>query len=105
MKSNELLALVADAVSLYSMYPQFKQLRDTNDTSSYSKNSVYLGLLASTLWMFYYVRRKTYSPLFLGVIGISFDLYILYKLRKQSQEPASSPRGLSGGAGFVGDTR
>lgn len=103
--TEQVISLCADGISLYSMYPQFKKLWDTGDTSSYSRASVYLGLFASTLWLIYYIRRKTYTPLLLVALGISFDFYILYKLQSQNQEPKSSPRGSSVGAACVGDTR
>jgi uncharacterized protein with PQ loop repeat len=103
--TEKVIALCADGISLYSMYPQFKKLWDTGDTSSYSRASVYLGLLASTLWLIYYILRKTYTPLLLVVLGISFDFYILYKLQTKNQELKSYPQESSGGAGFVEYTR
>lgn len=75
------LAMTATSLGLVRYYPQYIKIRDTGDVSAYSKESLVLGIITSSLWVIYH-RNTSRDPIVVCTIGIAiaFQLYILFKV-------------------------
>lgn len=84
--TNDLLATTAIAFGVGQMMVHMNDVYNTDDVSSYSFQSVFVGITASSLWMLYQIRKgSNYSAVY-SSFGLVAQLYILQRLLVKSKE-------------------
>lgn len=85
--TNELLATTAVALGVGQM---LVNLHGVHQTEEDDFRSVYIGIVASSLWLVYQFRKgANYSAVYTSV-GLVVQLYILQQLISRSKERATT---------------
>ena len=84
MKLNyNYITIVAALLTFLSIIPKYYKIYKTKDVNSFSKKSVIIGYLASSLWFFHYLRVRDHFSAFKIVLYLILDAYLLSEIFKQ----------------------
>lgn len=88
LDANELLATTAIALGVGQMLQSLKEVHSTENMSAHNFQSLFIGIVASSLWLVYQYRKgANYSAVYTS-IGLVVQLYILQRLLSKSKERA-----------------
>ena len=84
--TDDLMATTAIALGVGQTMIHMNDVIITDDVSSYSFQTVFIGIVASSLWMLYQFRKgSNYSAVYSSA-GLVAQLYILQRLLVKSKE-------------------
>lgn len=84
MKLNyNYITIVAAFLTLLSIIPKYYKVYKTKDVDSFSKNSIIIGYVASSLWLFHYLRVHDHFSTFKIILYLILDAYLLFEIFKQ----------------------
>jgi len=87
-----LLETTAIVLGMGQMFTSLKHVYVNDDVSSYDFSSVFIGIVASSLWITFHFRNgSNYSAAFTS-IGLVAQLYILQRLLAKSKERRTPTR-------------
>ena len=80
MEAIESVGILAMVIGLVRSIPQLHKIHTTGNVSSFSKESIYLGLLSLSLWFTYEFAKGQRINLISTILSILMDLWVLYKI-------------------------
>ena len=89
MKLNyNYITIVAAFLTLLSIIPKYYKVYKTKNVDSFSKKSIIIGYLASSLWLIHYLRVNDHFSTFKIVLYLILDAYLLFEIfKQQSNKP------------------
>ena len=78
----ETVGFCATFLGTIKTVPQFLKIHSSDDVNSFSKESLLLGILATLLWIWYAIKKKSYCMLTASIGGLLYEIYILVKITK-----------------------
>jgi uncharacterized protein with PQ loop repeat len=78
----EAIALAAGGLSVCKAIPQAHKTFVENEVSSFSKQSLMIGLVAALLWVWYGYMKKSPVIILGGVAGFVYDVWVIMKINK-----------------------
>lgn len=84
MDKIEIIGILAMVTGLTRSIPQLHKIHQTGNISSFSKESIYIGLLSLSLWFTYELLKGQHINLFSTVLSILMDIWILYKIYRST---------------------
>lgn len=86
VSTDDLLATTAISLGVGQMLVHMNNVIKTDDVSSYSFQSLFIGIAASSLWMLYQFKKgSNYSAIY-SSFGLVAQLYILQRLLAKAKE-------------------
>ena len=78
----EAIAVAATGLSACKAIPQAHKIFVENEVSSFSKQSLMVGLVAALLWVWYGYMKKSPVIILGGVGGFLYDVWVIMKINK-----------------------
>jgi hypothetical protein len=86
INTDDVLASSAVALGIWQMAINLQYLYYHDDVSSYNLQSVYIGILASSLWLLYHYRNgANYTAVYVS-LGLALQLYVLQRISAKGTE-------------------
>jgi len=85
MDATEIVGFCAICLGALKNVPQLYKIHTEDNVESFSKQAILMALVASSMWVYYAIKKKSPSML-LGSIGaILYEIYLLYKIIKSEK--------------------
>jgi len=78
----EVIAAVATGISACKTIPQAHKTFIDNEVSSFSKQSLMIGLVSALLWVWYGYMKKAPVIVLGGIGGFIYDSWVIMKINK-----------------------
>jgi uncharacterized protein with PQ loop repeat len=78
----EAIAVVATGISACKAIPQAHKTLFENEVSSFSKQSLMIGLVSALLWVWYGYMKKSPVIILGGIGGFMYDSWVIMKIIK-----------------------
>jgi uncharacterized protein with PQ loop repeat len=86
MDVTDIIGFCAMCLSAVKNVPQFKQINDTDDVSSFSKQALLIGIVATFFWIYYGISKKSKPMIFGYTFALLYEFYILHKILKSEKD-------------------
>ena len=82
MDATEIIGICATCLSGIKNIPQLYKIQKDDNVESFSKETLLLALVTSSLWAYYGFKRKSPSMIVGSLAAILYEMYLIYKILK-----------------------
>jgi len=84
--TTEIIGFCAMCLAGLKNVPQFKKICDEDNVSSFSKEAVLIGIVATLFWIYYAYAKKSPSMFIGSIAALLYEFYILHKILKSEND-------------------
>jgi uncharacterized protein with PQ loop repeat len=84
--TTEIIGFCAMCLGALNKIPQLYKIQSDHNVDSFSKQAIFMALLASALWAYYGFRKNSISVIIGAVGAILYELYLFYEILKSEKD-------------------
>ena len=84
--TTEIIGFCAMCLSAVKNVPQFKKICEDDNVASFSKDAIFIGIVATLFWLYYGYAKKSPSMVIGSSAALLYEFYILHKILKYEND-------------------